>query len=61
MLVVVDVRLMLMFSSRILVSTMRVVKPRVVVIVSMDRAQMFEFPFGTAFGVVGHMYMLMVV
>lgn len=59
--VVVDVRLMLVFSARILVSTMGVVKPGVVMIVSVDRAQVFEFPSGTGFGVMGHMYVLMIV
>jgi len=59
--VVMDVRLVLVLSSRILASTMCVVNLGVVVIVSMDRAQMFEFSSRTAYGVMGHMYVLVIV
>lgn len=57
--VVMDMRLVLVLSPRVLprvlVSTVGVVRPRVVVIVSMDRAQMFEFLSRSAPRVVGHM------
>jgi hypothetical protein len=54
-------RLVFVLSSRMLMSVVGVVEPGVIVIVGMDRAQMFEFSTWSTLGVMGHMYVLMIV